>query len=376
MQLIQFGYFINRIKETSLIVILIFVIVFFSGCYSVEPMVQKNEAKLTQSIRDANSFRLMFYNVENLFDVYDDSLKLDEEFLPDGEKHWTIKKYYDKINKIGKVITAVGGWQPPDIVGLCEVENRKCVNDIVYNSPVKNFKYKIIHKESPDRRGIDVALLYNENTFIPLEENFIKVNFPDKPDKTTRDILYVKGLIKKADTLHVFINHWPSRWGGMMESEEKRMLTASIVKAKTDSIFSVVKAPNIIIMGDLNDYPDNKSLTDVLEAKTTYEHPSDDKLYNLSYHLQFNKNKGSNKYQGEWGILDQIIISGVLLQTQSKLQTTIDNAHVYDNEFLLEKDIQHVGYKPFRTYIGYKYNGGFADHLPVYLDLFIRHNDL
>ncbi len=353
-----------KIKQLTAFIVLTLVV---SGCSFLKEKNENKPSLVKEEIR--GDYRIMFYNAENLFDTFDDPEKRDDEFLPEGKKYWSKSKFYTKINNVAKVITGIGGWSPPEIVGLCEIENRFCVESIVKYSPLKKFNYQIVHKESPDRRGIDVALLYLKNRFTLISKEFIQVDFPNS-DSKTRDILYVKGKTKNEDTLHVFVNHWPSRWGGMMESEERRMFVASLVRAKADSIFKADAVPKIIIMGDLNDYPENKSMMEVLRAKTEYDNPNPKELYNLAWYMQNKKGMGSHKYQGEWGVLDQIVLSGGLLKQNNKLYTSIDNAKTWNQPFLLEKDVQHVGYKPFRTYIGYKYNGGFSDHLPVYLDLF------
>lgn len=311
----------------------------------------------------------MFYNVENLFDTFDDSLKNDEEFLPEGNRFWSNRKYYTKLNQIYKVIIAIGEWNPPAIIGLCEIENRKVIEDLVNNTPLVKFEYQIVHKESPDRRGIDVGLLYRKELFQPLYYEAIPINFPDNPESKTRDILFVKGITNKSDTLNIFINHWPSRWGGQLESEDRRLFVASVLKAKVDSVFMLNPQSNIIITGDFNDYPDNKSLNNVLNATQEYNQITDNQLYNLSSHLYKTKNIGSNKYQGEWGVLDQFIVSGHLLNTENKVFTSLNDIHIFNADFLLEPDDGFFGYKPNRTFIGYKYNGGFSDHLPTYLIL-------
>ncbi|NOQ27965.1 MAG: hypothetical protein GQ564_21590 [Bacteroidales bacterium] len=309
----------------------------------------------------------MFYNVENLFDTFNDSLINDEEFLPKGTRYWNQYKYYSKINNIYKVIIAVGEWNPPAIIGLCEIENKKVINDIVNNTQLVKYEYNIIHQESPDRRGIDVALLYREELFIPINYEAIPINFPDNPDSKTRDILYVKGIVKSTDTLNVFINHWPSRWGGQLESEERRLYVASVLKAKVDSIFKSNSKSNIVIMGDFNDYPENKSINNILDASQVFKQITENKLYNLSSIIPKSKNIGTHKYQGEWGVLDQFIISGNLLNNKNKIFTSINDIHIFNPDFLLEPDESYFGYKPNRTYVGYKYNGGYSDHLPTYL---------
>ncbi len=316
--------------------------------------------------------RIMFYNAENLFDTYDDSLKRDEDFTPEGAKHWSYKKYQKKLYNISKVITAVGQWDLPDIVGLCEIENRRVLDELIRKTSLRKFDYRIIHRDSPDRRGIDVGLLYRSSKFEPIDYEPIRVVFPFDANKPTRDILYVKGKTPNNDTLHIFVNHWPSRWGGQMETDRKRMYVASVVKHKTDSLFAAEKNPKIIIMGDLNDYPDNNSVVKVLKAHTKIENIQNNELYNLAYYLQNVKNKGTHKHNGEWGVLDQIIVSGALLNAKTKMTMTKDDAHVFEAPFLLEVDEGFTGYITFRTYIGFKFHDGFSDHLPVYLDLWAK----
>jgi len=323
---------------------------------------------LTQIIESPQYFRIMFYNCENFFDVEDDSLTNDSEFLPNGDRNWNKHRYYIKRDQISQVITAIGGWTPPDLVGLSEVENFNVLYDLTHYSSLYMSEYSIIHKESPDSRGIDVALLYRKQTFKPLNTEFLKITYPDN-EATTRDILFTKGINNQQDTLFVFINHWPSRWGGQLESEERRLFVASVLRHKVDSIFQDSPNANIVIMGDFNDEPNNKSLIDILKAQPKLTDIKPSNLYNLSYTLQYERNQGSYKHDGYWGIIDQIIVSGNLLSNLGTLYTNIDNAHIFNAPFLLEDDENNVGKKPFRTYSGFRYLGGYSDHLPVFLDL-------
>jgi len=321
-----------------------------------------------QLIRD--SYRIMFFNTENLFDTIDNPDTKDDEFTPQGAKFWTGYRYSTKLSNLSKVIIGAGGWELPQIVALSEVENRKVVEDLINKTPLRNSDYHIIHKESPDARGIDVALMYRKRFFSPISENFIPVKYPPNIGTgTTRDILYVKGTTNRNDTLHIFVNHWPSRWGGQMETEEKRIFVAGIVKHTTDSIFKTDKNANIVIVGDLNDYPTDKSLIHGLKTETEFDNIKSNKLYNLSYYLQEVKKLGTHKFHGQWGILDQVIVSGALLDTTHTFHTTKDDAHIYNPDFMLKPDEGYTGKQVFRTYIGYKYDGGYSDHLPTYIDL-------
>ncbi len=361
-------------KAKHLFTLFIVAIFLLQNCNTTKQVSNSNKNN-DSSRTERGDYRIMFYNCENLFDIEDDSLKNDDEFTPDGDRHWSWYKFEEKLGHIARVITSVGGWEPPEVVGLCEIENYYVLQELTKKSPLKVFNYKIIHYESPDKRGIDVALLYIPGKFEPIATNKFTVNFPEKiGTRPTRDILYVKGLTSRNDTLHIFVNHWPSRWGGMLETEPKRMFVASLLRKKVDSVFTKNNNAKIVIMGDLNDFPTNKSLTQSLKVLNSFDNIKNDELYSLSFYLQEEKGLYSHKYHGESGILDHIIVSGALLDTNANIFTTKDNADIYNAEFLLEKDKNYVGYKPFRTFIGFKYNGGYSDHLPTYLDLFFKEN--
>lgn len=314
------------------------------------------------------NFKVVFYNVENFFDTENNPDTADEEYLSGGMRGWNYTKYNAKQTNIAKVIAAIGGWDPPALVGMCEVESEKCLTDLTKHSGLKSFGYEFAHFESPDARGIDVALLYQPSQFELLTKRAINVKFPNFPNTTTRDILYVSGLVPTNDTLHVFVCHYPSRLGGELESEVRRVNVATILRTHVDSIYTMSPTANILIMGDFNDYPDNRSMTETLKAKMPVESTSADplQLYNMAYPLHLS-GKGTYKYSGEWGMLDQMIVSGNLLQSAS-FSTSKNDIKIFDADFLLEDDATHLGKKPFRTYIGMRFNGGFSDHLPVMID--------
>ena len=309
----------------------------------------------------------MCYNVENYFDCVDDTLTDDSEFLPGGMRGWNTTKYLKKQANIARVIAAVGGWDAPDVVGLCEIESDKCLRDLTRYSGLKTFRYRYLHHESPDPRGIDVALLYQPQRFNPIYNAAIHINFPGEPNKKTRDILYARGIIPSDDTLNVFVCHFPSRLGGEMESDDKRTFVASVLRLKVDSIFNSNTKANIVIMGDFNDFPTNASLLDVLKAKPLTDSIFAGSLYNLMYKMHA-EGKGTNKHNGEWGALDQMIVSGNLLNTESSVSIKQADAHIFDPSFLLEDDAIFLGKQPFRTYNGMKYQDGFSDHLPIFAD--------
>lgn len=314
--------------------------------------------------------RVMSYNVENFLDYRHDSLLS----IPDtaNTKGWNASRYYQKRDNIARVITAVGGWNPPVLVGLCEVQSQRVLDDLTRYSALRNLHYKVSHFESPDPRGIDVALLYQPKFFKPYQEKPVRIRFADNPRRHTRDILYVAGKLRNGDTLHVFVNHFPSRLGGELESQNARLQVAAVLRRQVDSLFMLNSRANIIIMGDFNDYPDNNSMTRVLEALPDDAPIAEKSLFNLCYTTNKAARIGSYKHAGEWGMLDQIIVSSHLLNSDALVYTSRSTLHVFDAPFLLEDDLKWFGKQPFRTYVGMKYHGGFSDHLPVYIDLYVR----
>jgi len=322
--------------------------------------------QLSAQRESLRNFRVVFYNVENFFDVFPDSIADDSEWLPGGMRGWNMTRYRQKQANIAKVITAIGGWSTPALVGLAEVESRRALIDLTRNSPLRAHGYRFIHHESPDARGIDVALLYHPFQFFPISDKAIPIRLPNTT-RGTRDILYVSGTTFTGDTLHVFVTHYPSRWGGELESEVGRIFVSSVLRTQVDSLFAIYSNPNILIMGDMNDYPTNRSMLETLGAKPISNPIVERELYNLTYHLHA-QGIGTYKFQGEWGMLDQIIVSGNLLNPTNGIFTLQQDVRVFDADFLLEPDDAFLGRRPFRTYIGMRYHGGFSDHLPLVVD--------
>ena len=321
--------------------------------------------------RNNKGVRVAFYNAENLFWPENDSLKRDDDFTPKGMKGWSFYRYQQKLNNIYKVVMAIGGWEPPAVVGFCEVENLKCLKDLVYKTPLKKFGYKIVHEESPDRRGIDVGFIYRPDKFKYIEHEIIRVNFPFDSNLKTRDVLHVKGQVLNRDTLSVFVNHWPSRWGGQAKSEPKRTYVASLVRQAIDKLYADNPNAKVVVMGDMNDHSDNISLAEVLKAKGEMDEVAKGDLYNYMHALGKNWQLGSHKYKGHWGTLDHIIVSEPLLNDmrKNKLRTTPVGGQIFAARFLLTEDVPYLGLQPFRTYAGPRFLGGFSDHLPIYIDL-------
>ncbi|NEN23170.1 hypothetical protein G3O08_06615 [Cryomorpha ignava] len=300
-----------------------------------------------------------FYNVENLFDTLDDPDKDDDEFLPSAEREWNEERYADKVEKLSTVISKLGKTLPT-IVGLCEVENKSVIEDLANANALKNGDYAIVHYESGDERGIDVGMLYRKKQFKVIYSKPIFVPLPET-ERPTRDILYVKGKVTKGPELHIFVNHWPSRWGGQEESEFKRLSAAKTLKAAIDSVIGTNPDALILCMGDFNDYPSNVSITEVLKADSLN---TKSKMVNLMHGLQ-KQERGSYNYKGEWDFLDQIIVSRTL--TDYKLPDIVSAStkpFFFDDMLYLNEEYGDI--KTNRTYGGTKYFGGYSDHLPVY----------
>ncbi len=313
----------------------------------------------SQTSSSDNKLGLLFYNVENLFDIYNDSIKNDEEFLPDGVRRWNYTKYNQKLQHISRVIYESGKYNPPDIIGLCEVENSRVLHDLIKKTGLHNLSYKVIHFESEDLRGIDCALLYQSNNFIPLESNSIKIKLGDN-NRPTRDILYTYGIYRDSIPLHLFVCHFPSRYGGVMETKAKRYRAAQALTDTIQCIYQSDKMANIIVMGDFNDNPSDSCMTYIVN-KTG--------LINLASNpASINKSNGTLKHQFEWNIFDQFLISNNSKNKFSHL-SIVGGQKILDFKFLMEEDSKYTGIKPFRTYLGYKYNKGYSDHFPIWLSL-------
>jgi len=311
--------------------------------------------------------RIVFYNTENLFHPSNDSVKLDDDFTPSGEFHWTYNRYYRKISNLGKLFVAIGEGNMPAVIGLCEVENGIVLNDILKKSVLKNHSYKFIHKESPDIRGIDVALLYDPMKFKPEKYEYLKVNKNANPEFITREILFVSGVFHKTVKCQIFVNHWPSRRGGKLASDKKRNLVAGILKQYIDSCYMRDNRSNVIIMGDFNDEPGDHSLIKILEACDPDDSNKSDLLYNLMFPY-YRKGEGThyriNNFT-EASVLDQIIVSRAIYFGDNGIKLKNGQSIIYKNVFLYDKKNK----RPLRTYQGLKYLGGYSDHLPVYIDI-------
>ena len=308
---------------------------------------------MTLSMLLISLFTFVELNCENLFDCRHDSLKNDTEFLPDGAYHWTRTRYWQKLDRIGQAILSCGvkeqTWQLPDMVALCEVENDSVLHDLTRRSLLRNARYDYVMTNSPDERGIDVALMYSPYSFRLIGSHSVRVK-PIKGMRPTRDILYASGVTASGDTLHVIVAHLPSRRGGEKYSRPFRMMAARQVAAVIDSIYNKVSAEaKIIVAGDFNDYSNSESLQ-LLCSKRMTEVSQGAKGCNGA--------KGTYRYQGLWGSLDHILVSIPLADIATE-------CYVNDAEFLIERDEKYGGVKPRRNYLGPRYLNGFSDHLPL-----------
>jgi len=240
------------------------------------------------------------------------------------------------------------------------------IRDLIQYSPLKKTDYRFVITNSPDQRGINVALLYQRDQFKYIGHQVYTIYFPKNEQKTTRDILHVTGQVISQDTVDVFVCHFPSRRAGENESESDRVLVASILKSKTDSLMRIRKNANIIIMGDFNDEPSNQSIAQTLNALPVSQNPDTKKLYNLFQH--FEKKTGSYRYKGQWNMLDQMIVSGNLLSGTSSFKALPYTATIFSRNFMLTEDKKYGGKRPLKTYNGMKYENGYSDHLPIFVD--------
>lgn len=345
------GMYPTKTKSTKSIRGLV-LLIFITLCFTL--------ASKAQESKDTIPFCVMSYNVENLFDCRHDSLKNDVEFLPQSPRHWTYRKYRQKLDNLAKVILGVGQWNPPALVGLCEIENDSVLHALTRYSLLRHIDYRYLLTHADDERGIDVGLLYQRKLFQPICTQSLSVPKPEGIRHATRDILHVSGRLLNLDTLDVMVCHFPSRRGGARDSEAYRLQAATTVRKCIDSLHSIRQKPLIIVMGDFNDYPDNRSVQIILGQKPAMKH--------LLVHASRQKETGSYKYQGSWELLDHIIVSAQLTNPSSALYAPLTSGQIYRPPFLLIHDKKFGGMQPFRTFLGMKYLGGFSDHLPVYVN--------
>lgn len=352
---------INKSYEVTLKSKCLFLLLSFFLISGISPRLfaQKND-----------TLTIAFWNVENLFDTLNTNGKNDEEFSPGSKKQWTSERYQTKILHLAQAIGDMNNQRGPDIIGFAETETDGVVKDLA-NSTIKNLDYAVVRIQSPDERHISTAMIYKKARFSELAEEGDTVNLAN--GHPTRLILHVTLLAKSKDTIHVFVNHWPSRLGGQDVSEPNRVAAAKVLRSAVDKLLAANPKAYIVIMGDFNDEPDNISITNELKAEQYLcgSTNSTFTLHNLAWERK-SKGEGTLKYRDQWNLLDQIIVSSsVVDQKSSPVKYLCGSFEIFKPDYLIEKGTKYAG-SPFPTYGGSKYLGGYSDHFPV-LAKFLLH---
>lgn len=316
---------------------------------------------LNENTKQDNLYTIAFYNLENLFDIYDDPDTMDDDFTPEGKKKWNVKRYNRKLKKLSSVISQIGtnfSFTAPVIVGLAEVENLQVVTDLVNRKELQAYNYGIAHFDSPDERGIDVALIYQKEHFEFIDSEAITLYlYQENGDRDyTRDVLLVKGNLN-GELIYFIVNHWPSRRKGTNETEHRRIKAATLNNVIISQIKSQTENPKIIILGDFNDNPTSKSIKHYLVT---------DDFHN-PFESIYDKGRGTSIHDNNWYLFDQIIFSRNLFDSKPNSHI-FKYAEIFDEHFLKQWKGKRKG-NPFRTYIGKWHQGGFSDHFPVFIGL-------
>ena len=308
-----------------------------------------------------------FYNVENLFDTIDDPLKNDEQFLPDGEYRWGTERYNAKLENLSKVIELLAQLDGGLVVlGVSEIENEQVLLDLAATPRLQPYHLSVCHHESPDRRGVDVAFFYDASRFKILSTRAFPTIVPGNPDFITRDQWLMTGILDGTDTLDIVVNHWPSKSGGEKRSLPGRMAAGALGRQIADSVLNSRPNAKFIYMGDLNDNPTSKCILQEMNTKTKPENLAPTDLYNPMWKI-FRDGIGSYAYRDSWEMLDNIIISAGLVNAAPGTYK-FRSAHIFRKDFMFTKTGSYMDY-PFRSFAGGNYQGGYSDHLPVYIVL-------
>ncbi|MDR6241540.1 endonuclease/exonuclease/phosphatase family protein [Aureibacter tunicatorum] len=311
---------------------------------------------------------IAFYNLENLFDTENDPNIRDDEYTPEGSKSWTQERYEKKLDNMAEVISRLGEDElgdrsGPSILGMAEIENRRVLEDLVANKKLESMNYGIVHYDSPDKRGIDVCMLYRKDVFEVTSSRAVPFTVEDKEDFKSRDILVVTGNYD-GEKMDFIVCHWPSRYGGEKKSRPMRIAAAKLTKHLADSIQNANNSEaKIFIMGDFNDDPTNHSIKEYLNTSDDKKDLDNDELYN-PYLTLYKKGIGTLAYRDKWNLFDQIILSQELLEDDGEYRFI--KAKVYNKKWLMVQDGRYKGY-PKRTHVGSNYQGGYSDHFPVYV---------
>lgn len=294
-------------------------------------------------------FTFVELNCENIFDTTHDEGKDDSEYLPDAIRRWTKRRYWRKLNNIAQELLSTCDDRIPDLIALCEVENDTVMRDLTARSLLRNANYGYVMTSSPDRRGVDVALLYSHYTFMPIRHHSIAIE-PVKGMRPTRDILYVAGQLVCGDTLHVFVVHAPSRFGGERFSRPFREAVAGRLCDAIDSVYAASADARILVAGDFNEDADGSVMQRICQQH---------RIRNLTKDASsVNGVKGTYRYKGKWESIDHILGSRAM-------HIAVDSVYIHAPQFLLEEDKDYGGYHPRRTYNGMRYQPGYSDHLPL-----------
>jgi predicted extracellular nuclease len=307
---------------------------------------------------------IAFWNVENLYDTINDKTIDDEEWLPTSKNKWNTERYNKKLDHTATIISKIGVDEQKDgaaIIGLAEIENKNVLVDLINTKQLKSRKYDIVHFNSPDARGIDVALLYQKKYFKLKSSKTYTVKLPGDSSRATRDQLLVSGLLN-GELTHVIVCHWPSRRGGEEKTNELRVSAAKVSKHIIDSILQTDKNARIILMGDLNDDPSNESIKSVIKTTKEANQSKDDVMFNPMENIH-DKGEGTLSHKGKWNLFDQIIISPALLQLNKK-SLTYSSAKINNFPEVCETNPKYLG-QPLRTFAGGNYLGGYSDHFSV-----------
>lgn len=335
----------------------------FTSCSENPDRNQDTSGETMEQNSNFEGRSVVFYNVENLFDTENDPHTDDDDFTPFGYKSWDEERYEEKLDRIAEAIEMVP--EKPALIGLAEIENRDVLYDLTEQDYLEDLNLGIAHFDSPDRRGIDCALLFDKTVFTPKNKKAIAVRLPGNRHFATRDILYVEGEMS-GKTVHVFVNHWSSRREGTKETEHKRIQAAETLRKEVDRILDNDEKANIIILGDFNDHPTDESLQYVLRAKESgYEDEGD--LINLLFD-EHTAGEGTAVHNRDWAVLDQIIISQAIYDGSAGVGVDGKDAEILRENKLIYT-YKDGGQKPSSSYGGRKYYGGYSDHLPVYIVL-------
>ncbi|MEZ5197479.1 MAG: endonuclease/exonuclease/phosphatase family protein [Bacteroidales bacterium] len=344
-------------KKHIIVLLLALMLLVFSVCYFSKQQMRPQAVAIG------------FYNLENLFDTINDvGLLLSEEFTPESEKQWTSSRYHDKLVNLAFVISKMATDTVPDglaLLGVCEVENRGVLDDLVRQPSIKGRNYQIVHYDSPDERGIDVGLLYNPRYFRVTNSKTYKLTLADDSAFLSRDQLVVSGYLED-ELYHILVNHWPSRRGGEEQSRPKRNAAGDLSRYIVDSLVALDVNANILVMGDMNDDPVNESIIEHLGAKHDPRKLAEGDLFNPMHQI-YSNGEGTLKFKGEWNLFDMIIVSSGILHGEDS-EFKFAKAEIFNEDFLKQKGGAYEGY-PNRTYGGKKYLGGYSDHFPVYVIL-------